>query len=111
MPVMNVSKFERFFRVAGGLDVDKTDLKRCSDFVHRKAYDLLQIELEPILEGRTQLPPLDLEYGEETRLRLPSVYGGLSVALARGFKIVDPHLKNPQTQHWETTFRLFDLLL
>jgi len=111
---MNVSKFERFFRVAGGLDMDKTDLKRCSDFVHRKAYDLLlmsqpaakfnlrdviefwdlpitkgpqesihgftkldeQIELEPILEGRTQLPPLDLEYGEETRLRLPSVYGG-----------------------------------
>ena len=64
MPVMNVSKFERFFRVAGGLDVDKTDLKRCSDFVHRKAYDLLRIELEPILEGRTQLPPLDLEYGE-----------------------------------------------
>jgi hypothetical protein len=38
---MNVSKFERFFRVAGGLDVDKTDLKRCSDFVHRKVYDLL----------------------------------------------------------------------
>jgi hypothetical protein len=63
------------------------------------------------LEGRTQLPPLDLEYGEETRLRLPSVYGGPSVALARGFKIVDPHLKNPQTQHRETTFRLFDLLL
>jgi hypothetical protein len=27
--------------VAGGLDVDKTDLKRWSDFVHRKAYDLL----------------------------------------------------------------------
>jgi Domain of unknown function (DUF1931) len=24
-----------------GLDVDKTDLKRYSDFVHRKAYDLL----------------------------------------------------------------------
>jgi hypothetical protein len=149
VPVMNVSKFERFFRVAGGLDVDKTDLKRCSDFVHRKAYDLLlmsqaaakfnlrdviefwdlpitkglqesihgftkldeQIELEPILEGRTQLLPLDLEYGEETRLRLPSVYGGPSVALARGFKIVDPHLKNPQMQHRETTFRLFDLLL
>jgi len=121
---MNVSKFERFFRVAGGLDMDKTDLKRCSDFVHRKAYDrpLMsqpaarfnlrdviefwdlpitkglqesihgftkldeQIELEPILEGRTQLPPLDLEYGEETRLRLPSVYGGPSVALTRASK-------------------------
>jgi Domain of unknown function (DUF1931) len=93
---------------AGGLDVDKTDLKRCSYFVHRKAYDLLQIELEPILESRTQLPPLDLEYGE-TRLRPVGVWW--SVALARGFKIVDRRLENPQTQHWETTFRLFDLLL
>jgi hypothetical protein len=31
------------------------------------------------LEGLMQLPPLDLEYGEETRLKLPWVYGGLSV--------------------------------
>src|ERR1700716_10009 len=107
VPVMNVSKFERFFRVAGGLDVDKTDLKRCSDFVQRKAYDLLLMSQPAAKFNLRDVPPLDLEYGEETRLRLPSVYGGLSVALARGFKIVDPHLKNPQTQHWETTFRLF----
>ena len=149
MPVMGIAKFERFFRAAAGLDIDKDDLRRYDDFIHERLYDLLlrgqaaakanehgviepqdvpitkglqesihvftkldeQIELEPILEGLTQLPPLDLEYGEETRLRLPSVYGGLSVALARGFKIVDPHLKHPQTQHWETTFKLFDLLL
>jgi hypothetical protein len=146
---MNVSRFERFFRVAGGLDVDKADLKRYSDFVHQKVYDLLlmsqaaakfnlrdviefwdlpitkglqenihaferldeQVELEPILEGLAQLPQLDLEYGEGIRSRLPLLYGGLSVALARSFKIVDPHLKNPQTPHWETSFRLFDLLL
>jgi hypothetical protein len=149
VPVMNVSRFERFFRVAGGLDVDKGDLKRYSDFVHQKVYDLLlmsqaaakfnlrdviefwdlpitkglqenihaferldeQVELEPILEGLAQLPQLDLEYGEGIRSRLPLLYGGLSVALARSFKIVDPHLKNPQTPHWETSFRLFDLLL
>jgi hypothetical protein len=146
---MNVSRFERFFRVAGGLDVDKADLKRYSDFVHQKVYDLLlmsqaaakfnlrdviefwdlpitkglqenihaferldeQVELEPILEGLAQLPQLDLEYGEGIRSRLPLLYGGLSVALARSFKIVDPQLKNPQTPHWETSFRLFDLLL
>jgi hypothetical protein len=149
VPVMNVSRFERFFRIAAGLDVDKADLKRYSDFVHHKVYDLLlmsqaaarfnlrdviefwdlpitkglqenihaferldeQIELEPILEGLTQLPPLDLEYGEGIRSRLPLVYGGLSVALARSFKIVDPHLKRPRTPNWETSFRLFDLLL
>jgi hypothetical protein len=70
-----------------------------------------QWELEPILEGLTQFPPLDMEYGEEIRSRLPQVYGGLSVALAKSFKIIDPHLRHPMTSHWETSFKLFDLLL
>jgi hypothetical protein len=43
--------------------------------------------------------------------RLPEVVGGLSVALARSFKVVDPGLKNPQTIQWERAFALFDLLL
>ena len=110
MPVMNVSKFERFFRVAGGLDVDKTDLKRCSDFVHRKAYDLLLMS-QPAAKFnlRDVIEFWDLPI---TKGLQESIHGcGPSVALARGFKIIDPHLKNPQTQHWETTFRLFDLLL
>jgi hypothetical protein len=41
VPVMSINKFERFFRVAAGLDVDKKDLKRYSDFVNQKTYDLL----------------------------------------------------------------------
>ena len=36
MPVVSVAKFERFFRAAAGLDVDKNDLKRYSDFVNQK---------------------------------------------------------------------------
>ncbi|MGZ3297268.1 MAG: DUF1931 family protein, partial [Xanthobacteraceae bacterium] len=38
---MGVARFERFFRAAAGLDVDKEDLKRYADFVNRKIYDLL----------------------------------------------------------------------
>jgi hypothetical protein len=41
MPVTTVSKFERFFRLAASLDVDKSDIKRYADFVHQKIYDLL----------------------------------------------------------------------
>jgi len=41
MPLMAIAKFERFFRLAAGLDVDKADLKRYSDFVNDKLYDLL----------------------------------------------------------------------
>jgi hypothetical protein len=149
MPVMNVARFERFFRIAASLDVDKADLKRYSDFVNHKTYDLLvrgqaiakangrdiiapfdlpitkglqecihdfrdideEIELNPILDRLTALPPLDLDYSEETEAQLPGIVGGLSVALARSFKVTDPGLKNPQTQHWKRVFRLFDLLL
>jgi len=43
MPVFGVARFERFFRLAAELDVDKDDLKRFSDFVGHKLYDLLLI--------------------------------------------------------------------
>jgi hypothetical protein len=43
MPVMGVARFERFFRAAAGLDVDKDDLKRFGDFVDQQVYDLLLI--------------------------------------------------------------------
>ncbi len=56
-------------------------------------------------------PPLDIAYGEDVEDHLPEIAGGLSVALARAFKIIDPNLKNPSSEHWQKCFRLFDLLL
>ncbi|MDZ8079284.1 MAG: DUF1931 family protein [Nostoc sp. SerVER01] len=149
MSVISISKFERFFRTVAGLDVDKNDLKRYSDFVNHKTYDLLlrgqatakangrdiiepfdvpitkgleerihnfkeineEIELKPILDYMTTRPLLDLDYSKETEAQLPDIVGGLSVALARTFKIIDPDLKNPQTMQWERAFSIFDLLL
>jgi hypothetical protein len=149
MPVSSASKFERFFREAASLDVDKDDLKRYSDFINRKLYELLvvaqataaanrrdimepfdlpitkglqqsieeferldtQIDLKTILERLTTWPPLDVSLSAETEARLPLIAGGLSVALARAFKILKPDLPNPQTAHWEQAFRVFDLLL
>ena len=139
MSLMGIAKFERFFRLSAGLDVDKADLKRYSDFVNGKIYDLLlrgqaaakaigrvtiepfdlpitkglqerinefrnideQIELSSILDHLASRPPLDLAYSEEPEARLPEIAGGISVALARTFKIIDPQLKNPQAEHWE----------
>jgi hypothetical protein len=43
MTVMSIARFERFFRAAAGLDVDKNDLKRYNDFVDAKLYDLLTV--------------------------------------------------------------------
>src|SRR5258708_4465890 len=149
MPVMGVARFERFFRAAAGLDVDKDDLKRYNDFIDHKLYDLLlmaqatakanrrdiiepfdlpitkglqesihkfralneEVELAPILEQLATYPPLDATPSEETEARLPEVVGGLSLALARTFKIIDPDRKNPQTAQWDRAQQIFDLLL
>ena len=43
MPVMGFTKFERFFRAAGEVSVDRDDLKRYLDFVNDALYDLLII--------------------------------------------------------------------
>jgi hypothetical protein len=69
------------------------------------------LELKPILDELTARPPLDLGYSAETEARLPDIVGGLGVALAHSFKIIEPDLKNPMTEHWERSFRIFDLLL
>lgn len=149
MTVMGVTKFERFFRVAAGLDVDKQDLKRYSDFVNRKIYDLLlrgeaiaksndrdiiepydlpitkglqecihafatlegAIDLKAILDHITARPPLDLAMSETTEASLATIAGGLSVALARTFKLICPTVKNPSTEEWERAFQIFNLLL
>src|ERR1700726_4227035 len=59
--VMSVARFERFFRIAAGLDVDKQDLKRYSDFINRKVYDLLlRAEAAAKANGRVVIEPFDL---------------------------------------------------
>ena len=147
--VTGVARFERFFREAAGLDVDKSDVRRCGDFVDRKVHDLLlrgqaaakangrdviepfdlpitkglqesvhafreideRTGIGPVLDRLVARPPLDLALSDEAEARLPEVAGGLGVALARTFAIIDPRLKNPRTEHWERSFRIFDLLL
>jgi len=149
MPVMGVAKFERFFRAAASLDVDKDDLKRYDEFLDHQIYDMFviaraaakangrdiiepmdlpitkglqesihefkklddDIELRPLLEQLLARPALDIAISEETGSRLPGVAGGLSLALARTFRIIDPGLKNPATHQWEQAFQIFDLLL
>ncbi|WP_432136774.1 DUF1931 family protein [Streptomyces sp. bgisy154] len=61
MTLMGVSKFERFFRAAASLDVDRNDLKRYSDFVDAKLYDLLVVgQASAKANGRDTVEPWDL---------------------------------------------------
>ena len=68
------------------------------------------LQLQPILEVLA-IPRGDRPLSAEADAKLPSIVGGLSVALGRSFKIIDPVLTNPSSAHWERAFRLFDLLL
>ncbi len=149
MPVMGFTKFERFFRAAGGVSVDRDDVKRYLDFVHDALYDLLltgqatakanvhdviepgdlpvtkglqesmhafqrleqEIELMPVLESLAARPPLDYALSDATQARLPVLFGGISMALARMFKLVDPDIKAVHSAEWERVFSLFRLLV
>lgn len=53
--------------------------------------------------------PLDLTCGDETETQRADLAGGIALALAHSFKIIDPNLNNPNTEHWERAIRLFDL--
>ncbi len=142
-------KFERLFRAAGSVDVDRDDIRRYLDFVNDALYDLLiigrntakasardviepqdlpvtkglqesthafekldeEIELGPILDEVAVRPPLDVTLSDETAERLPLLFGGISVALARTFRLIDAELKAVHTEEWERAFAVFRLLV
>jgi hypothetical protein len=68
-------------------------------------------ELRRLLRDSLRRPPGDVTFGEETEDVLVEVFGGISLALARSFHVVDPQVRNPSTDHWDRTFDLFRLLL
>jgi hypothetical protein len=140
---------QRFFRAAGGVDVDKADVERYWEFVDEKVDDIaiagrdtakwngrdviapqdLPItkglqermrefakmdeaeELRPLLRTSLRRPPDEITFGEETEDVLAEVFGGISVALARTFRIMDESVRNPNTAHWDRVFALSRLLL
>ena len=71
----------------------------------------IDIGVETILNQNLPEPQMDLPYSEETEGRLPDIAGGLTLAIARAFEIIDPDLKHPATREWEKAFRMFNQLL
>ncbi len=147
--VMGVAQFERLFRHAAGLDIDKSDIKRLDDFINAELHGLLlmaqrlakmngrdviteadvpltkglqesmhafrqleeEVPIKDILERLAKLPPLDLAIGEDVQEMLPELAGGMVISLAKVFKVIDPTMKNPQTEHWEKVEQIYELLV
>ena len=68
-------------------------------------------ELRRLLRESLRRPPEDVTFGDETEDALVEMFGGMSLALARSFRIVDPEVRNPSTDDWDRTFQLFRLLV
>lgn len=67
-------------------------------------------EIRELLRQDVRRPPSDVTFDEETEQLLPELFGGLSIALARSFWLIDPKVTHPATQHWERAFDLFRLI-
>ena len=149
MKIQGVKKFEKLFRKAGSMDVDKNDIVRLNEFINNVIYRLLEtgmkraklngrdvlwysdlpitqgletnieefrqldeeLELSEILETIAGLPPLPLAIGEDIEQELPNIAGGITIALIKSFKIINPKRKNPQTEDWEQVTQVFETLL
>jgi hypothetical protein len=70
-----------------------------------------EIPVEAVLDQLARYPPLDAATGEDVEEQLPAIVGGLSVALAQCFLILEPHHKNPTSGEWNQAIDLFNLLL
>ncbi|MDX1883874.1 DUF1931 family protein [Mycolicibacterium sp. 120270] len=143
-----IALFERFFRSAAGIDVDKSDIRRLHEFIDEqidavaiagrdaakwngrdvieppdlpitkgvqeriREFDKLEEaeELRDLLRQQVRNPPADVTFSENTEQLLVDLFGGLSIALARSFRVIDPTSENPSSRHWDRAFALFRLL-
>jgi hypothetical protein len=67
-------------------------------------------EIRDLLRQVLRRPPADVTFADETEQVLPELFGGLSIALARSFRVIDPTLETPSTEHWDRALTLFRLM-
>jgi hypothetical protein len=70
-----------------------------------------RVDLAPILDRLATYAPLELPVDRQAQALLPTVVGGLSLALARTLTLVLPSVVEPRAEHWERAFKVVDLLV
>ena len=69
------------------------------------------LNLSPILDKLSGLPLLDLDYAESTLQHIPEITGGMTISLAKIFRVLDDGLKNPGSEEWQKVERIYEVLL
>jgi hypothetical protein len=67
-------------------------------------------EIRELLRQVVRRPPGDITFADDTEQLLPELFGGLSVALARTIRVLDPTVTNPSSDLWDRVFALFRLV-
>ena len=67
-------------------------------------------EIPGLLRQVVRRPPGDVTFDEDTEEMLPELFWALGIALARSFRVVDPTVSNPSTEHWNRVFTIFRLV-
>ncbi len=67
-------------------------------------------EIRELLRQVVRQPPVDVTFADETEELMPELFGALSIALARSFRILDPTVTKPSPDHWNRVFTLFRLV-
>jgi hypothetical protein len=88
------------------LPITKGLQEQMRDFGHLDEAD----DIRELLRRDLRRPPADVTFAEEAEDVLVEVFGGISIALARSFRIIDPQVTNPSSEHWDRVFALFRLL-
>jgi hypothetical protein len=81
--------------------------ERMREFAHVDVAD----ELRTVLRDAPRRPPGDVTFAPETEDVLVDVFGGIALALARSFEILDEELRHPTLEHWSRVFALYRLVL
>ncbi len=147
--IAGIAQFEKFFREAAGLDIDKSDIRRIDDLANRQMHRFLvmarraakmngrdiiieadlpitagleermkkfgalneELKLADILEKLAELPPIGADLAADVEEMLPTIMGAIILSMAELFPVVDPHVKNPSSEHWDRVERIYDILM
>jgi hypothetical protein len=69
------------------------------------------IDLKPILDHLATYPPLERTLSLEVEAMLPEIVGTLAKLAGEAIKIIDPEVKNPDSDLWDRVLHLMELLL
>ena len=92
--------------VAQDLPITKGIQERMREFDKLEEAD----EIRQLLRQVVRQPPGDVTFAEDTEQLLPELFGGLTVAAAQLFRVVDPAVSNPSPEHWNRVFAIFRLV-